>query len=188
MKLSSFMQGILITAGNAIIVIGVLFWSGRVTEKTLYDKYAIGFESISIAVSDEQKAVQFYAEVLNFTPLIESKGSIRRHVVGFELPGKKRLYFHEKKLRESDAQSAGSAVYAGSALIIQVKNGFDAFHQALVSRSGRPPLELEERDFLTASKPGRISVVFQGSYGEQFVASDPDGNLVLFYRGRKIRV
>ena len=182
------MQGILITFLNAILVVSVLLWSGRVTEKTLYDKYAIGFESISIAVSDIQKAVRFYTEVLNFKPLVESKGAIRRHVVGFELPGKKRLYFHKKKASVTQIASSGSPTTASSALIIQVKNGFKTFHKALVSRSNKPAIVLEEHNFLSSCRPGLVSAIFQGSYGEQFVASDPDGNLILFYRGRKLRV
>jgi len=182
------MQGILITLGNAVLVLAVLYWSGRVTEKTLYDQHAISVESISIAVSDVQKAARFYSDVLNFKPLFETKGAIRRNTVGFELPDKKRLYFHKRISPTAVQCSAETPKTAESALIMQVKNGFQSFHKALLSRSGQEAQVLAGQDVLSSCMPGSISEIFKGSYGQQFIASDPDGNLILFYQGRKLRV
>jgi catechol 2,3-dioxygenase-like lactoylglutathione lyase family enzyme len=174
-------QSILLFLSYTIIIVGVFVYSGKTREKTLYDKYTIYPESTVMRVSDLDKAKSFYSQVLDF-PLLKSKGSPpAQNIVGFQLPGKRRLFVQSTPCL-SDCERVNRS---SEALLVRVRNGFMKLHRELAARFDRPEQKIDQVNYWDTMTAGGITEIFDGNWGKQFVISDYDGNLLIFYRPKK---
>lgn len=160
------------------IVIAVLYWSGRVSEKTLYDKYIISLDGTAMPITDKNGAARFYSQVLNFDPIWkEDEQSEQKSIIGFELPGKRHIV-----LDFSDDQPPRARQIYSVMPVIRVRNGFDKLHAELVRRSASPAQPVAHGNHFQVLPPATVSEVFDGPLGSEFVVTDLDGNRLLFYR------
>jgi catechol 2,3-dioxygenase-like lactoylglutathione lyase family enzyme len=174
-------QSILLFFSYTIIIVGVFVWSGKFREKTLYDKYTIYPESTVMRVSDLDKAKSFYSQVLDF-PLLKGKGyPPSQNIVGFQLPGKRKLFLQAAPC----ASNCDGAAHSSEALLVRVRNGFMKLHRELAPRFDKPEQKIEQVNYWDTVAPGGITEIFDGNWGKQFVVSDYDGNLLIFYRPHK---
>ena len=179
--MSSTAQGILVALINGAVICGVCVWSGRFAERTIYDRYIVRFESTSIPVRDREVARDFYSRVLNFTPLPAQHDTDK--LIGFQLPEKRRLVL---ELRDATGTQPKAADESNTGLLVlRVRNGFEKLHEELVNRSGCTTQPVTPTNYLSNTKPGCISEIFEGERGWEFAVSDPDGNHLLFYRPKR---
>lgn len=170
-----------ITAAAYSLIIAATFWwsSGVVEKKSLYDRYIVNVEGGVLSVSDIGRAVNFYTDVLDFSP-VRKKGE--DGVIGFKFNNRQVLYL---SLTPGTPQRPPGL----QTVILRVRNGFDKLHRALLTRRGNKAVQLRENSYrgdLERMAPGAVSEVAELPWGREFVVKDPDGNTFIFYSARRI--
>jgi catechol 2,3-dioxygenase-like lactoylglutathione lyase family enzyme len=173
-------QPVLVFSCYTAIIILVCAYSGVAARKTLYDKYLIKPEGAVIHVADVDRAIDFYRDVLDFS-LAESDQDTEGER-SLSLLGKKKLFLEPVPTRDGSGYQRPSA----AAILIRVRNGFEKLHQELIARLGAPPQHIGHANYWESMQPGTISEIFQGQWGNQFAVCDPDGNMLVFYRPRRL--
>jgi len=97
-----------------LVMAGVLWWSSRVEGPSVYDRYIARLEGVTIAVSDENRARQFFGEILDFPPLEGESG--------VSLPDGHKLHF-----KVTAAPTPGE-VY------LDIRNGLGRLHDIMKQR------------------------------------------------------
>lgn len=158
------------------IVFGTLWWTSSVTNVTIYDKYLVRFEGVSLAVRDPERSIGFYREVLNFIPLPASLATEHsENRTGVLLPDKRKLFFE----RAQDSAEPRSPL-----VVLRVRNGFDRLHRELSERLAR--FRAASGDSTPPAGANRaISPIHSESWGEEFTVTDDDGNGVVFLQPRR---
>ncbi len=170
-----------------------MVYSGeRIESATLYDRFNVLTEAVVIPTNNQEKAVEFYDAVLDFSPIYE-RNDPKGKVIGFNLPEKRKIYFspfpqtgEELVGKQSTAPALTNS--AQVAITLRVKNGFPRLHRQLVARSGRNEFPLSQTNFREefASIPhGSVSAVVEQPWGNEFIVRDLDGHYFIFYRPRK---
>ena len=158
-----------------IIICGTLWWTSTITQVTVYDKYLVRFDGVRLGVSNIGKAVAFYDEVLNFLRPSKPKLStasdgapeVNEVSAEFFLPDKRRLYL------EQSEQTPGART---PEIILRVRNGFEPLHREILVRVKR---------FSSDTSPiASVSPVQKQPWGEEFVVTDPDGNIIVFRKAK----
>ena len=185
--MSNSFRTLLTVSVYTIIIIGTTILSGQIFDrKTLYDRFIVTPEGSILLSTDVDRTVRFYTEVLDFTPIM-SHGTPVPQVLGFLTPGNQRILLNLIPLFQS-----GSAVAAPkpetrlgtSAIVFRVKNGFPAFHENVVKRSGAPTHPLTGERYILdvdALPQGHVTSVASLPWGSEFVVKDFDNNLLIFY-------
>lgn len=155
---------------NTAIIVGVIFVSSFVTQKTIYDRFIVKMEGVKIIVSDYQQALHYYGDVLNFSP-IRAKGSKR--ITGFRLPDSRKLIL--------DVQDEHSTVGSSpnTAAVLRVRNNILGLHREIIKRSDKPSQHLSPNSNQLA--PGATSEIETKPWGLQFAVKDYEGNQIIFY-------
>ncbi|HQH27717.1 MAG TPA: VOC family protein [Oligoflexia bacterium] len=183
--MSRTLQSVLVFFCYVAIILCVAVYSGRTGQKTLYDRYLIKPEGAIIQVADIERSVSFYNTVLDF-PLADSRDS--QTTRSFVLPGPRRLILEAVPARQSDTdnQTDSRNLPRSAAVLIRVRNGFEKLHKEYASRLGRPAQPITNTSYWDDMQPDSISEVFHGEWGIQFAVRDPDGNMIVFYRPRRL--
>ncbi|MDD2943371.1 MAG: hypothetical protein PHC51_10455 [bacterium] len=169
-------------------------FSGMMSSKTLYDTYYARQAGAIVSTSDLLQAHKFYGETLNLSPSTKPSGRIINAQTTYTLPGGSVIILSHPSSPDDTNRSN---------LLIRVRNGFQALHHAIVERSGNNPIEIDWDEYdpaplreyqrqslqnLRLKKPvsspkqhGLISKIIKRSWGEEFVALDPDGNALTYY-------
>lgn len=156
-----------------ITIVGVCFWSGTVSQKTLYDKYIISLDGLLVPSQSKDNQVDFYSKILDFQPLRHPAEDASREIFSFQFPGKRKLLIEQ--VQETPSITP----------IIRVRNGFQKLHNALVRRSGQPEQPTGSNLDWTKIAKGTVSNVFDGSFGPEFLVCDAEGNKILFYNAER---
>lgn len=166
---------IAITLANAAIIIGVLLWSGRVTE-------LVSFEGVMVPVSKLDSAARFYYEILQF-PALLNQDSGSESPAGVVLPDGRKLLFHLLPSQSGNAEEHGKAM-AGSmtstTVILKVKSGLKSLHAKIVQRLNGQAQQLGPDDYTHQLKKGSVSVLQKLRWGREFAVKDLDGNVLIF--------
>lgn len=141
-----------------IVIIGVLFSSTNIAEKTLYDRFIVNLEGISLQVENPQDSLRLLHEVLDFVPF--ETAHKKTAVLGVTLPDQRKILL--------EPLMAGDSSHS-PAIIIRVRNGFKKLHKKLLKRVESKP----EASF-------RISAIIEGVFGSQFLVEDNSGTRLLF--------
>ncbi len=157
-----------------VVIIGTLFWSGKTVEKTLYDKYIIYLEGAVLPTSDQKASAEFYGQVLDFNPAGPDSAPTFGPTA-FLITEKKRLYIHPTVSEHRH----------GPVLLVRVRNGFKQLHEEILKRYGTEAQRVEPGSAIDEIEAGKVSQIFRGTRGDQFVVSDPSNNRILFYRHRR---
>lgn len=162
-------------------ILGVMYWSGGSVERTVYNRYIVRPESVSVATSDLGASARFLRDVLQFAEIVPKVRNPGGSLL-FQAPGGLYLSLGERR---------GTAGHDGSTeIVFRVRNGFPKLHQFFERRL---------RDFNAASKdrPGdhippnaarpdrgipSITPISERPAGEEFTVQDPDGNRFVFFR------
>ena len=147
-----------VVAAYTAIVLASMYYSGQVSEKTLYNRFVVSVEGLTFPSSNVQRSSEFYANVLDFKKL-PGGDSVEKNDALFELPSGEKLLARETKSALSPSEVA-----------FRVRNGFEKLHKELTNRTKK----------LTTG--ARVSTIVKRPWGEEFVANDPDGNRFVFYR------
>jgi len=158
-----------------VIIVGTVIWSGRIVEKTLYDKYIIYLEGIILPVTDLEATSEFYRDVLNFTEL-EKSPAVAFGERAFIIANQKKLF-----LRQIAEEKRLTPV-----IVVRVRNGFKKLHQSLLRRfGGKAQMMLNDDDF-SKMDTGRVSqIITWKNPGDQFFLSDQNHNIIIFYQQRR---
>ncbi len=162
------------------VIFGVMFWSGRTTQKTIYDTFVVHVEGNVIPVANIARSERFFQKVLDFQILrpdirtAPTSNIENRAAVGVQLPDGAKVFF------ETDAKS-GAASHAPIVTVLRVRNGFKKLQQTLVSRSGRPEYRNTQRNYLSEMDPEMVSEIVTRRWGDEFVVTDPDNNRFIFF-------
>ncbi len=140
------------------IVLASMYYSGQVSEKTLYDRFIVTVEGLTFSSSDIERSTDFYSTVLDFKK-IPGGDSLEKNDALFELPTGEKLLARGTKSPISPSE-----------VVFRVRNGFEKLHDELASRTKK-----------VTSEP-RVTPISKRPWGEEFVARDPDGNRFVFYR------
>lgn len=151
---------------NALIIFGVFFWSGTRTERTVYDRYAIGLGALEFSVSNHEAAKTFYHEVLALKPVTLGNFGSFFSRSALELPDGTLIMLREA---EKLASSSEEAEYfpARGRVFVRVRTGIERLHQILLSAQAKHSL-------------GQISEIKRIEGGAFFTAADPDGNEIIY--------
>ena len=144
------------------IAIAVLFWSGKSSEKRLYDKYIVRSSGLVFDVLDQETTKNFYQSVLDI-PIENSSPKSFKAV----LPDGLVIEFKKK----STILPSNLQINSGGMLKLRVKNGFEQLHASLLQK---------EKQF--QSYNGEISKIEESKKGKEFLVIDPSGNKLLFYK------
>ena len=174
-RMSPAKEFIALFLSYTVLILAVFFFSGKIDEKTLYDRYVIRLEGATFRVTDLERSRGFYSNVLDFTLDAESEDD---SLAVIELPGKKWLFLR----KDSEQNSTGSSprpIGTGQ-IVVRVRNGFDSLHVHLLARSGKKeqPLVADQPEFPRES----ISEIVKRPWGREFIVSDPDGNRLVFFK------
>lgn len=157
------------------IIFAVMFWSGWHTQKTIYDRFVVHVEGNILDVSDTQRSLSFYRDVLDFSIAPARDNS---PMTGVLLPDDSKIF-----LRSSPRSAAAAG--RPSTLVVKVRNGFEKLQSSLVRRSGKPEYRNTRRNYLEEMDSGMISEIVERAWGQEFVACDPDGNRVIFFKANR---
>ena len=186
MNLSQQKQQVLLVVLYTAIIGGAVYWSGKFTSRTLYDKYIVLLEGVEIPVKNLDKAAYFYRNVLDFRPIYRDKEG-KSDILGFELLEGRKIFLNP--IRSGDAQSGAPTdppeVSDPSVVVLRVRNGLEQLQQELVRKSKRSAPTLSASDSANKVPRGRVSNIVVRPYGEEFYVKDLDGNVLVFYRPNK---
>lgn len=143
------------------VLVGAMWWSGKVTEPTIYDRYRVRLEGVGIHVSELTRSVVLYRDILSFEPLPGHKAQR----AGFSLPDKRKLFVR-----------AGGPEGAGSEIVLRVRNGFARLHEHLRGRIAT----LGEGENIPTITP-----MLEVPWGEEFTVTDYDGNRFVYFLPRR---
>lgn len=156
------------------IIIGIsVLWSGTTVEKTLYDRYIIYNEGLILHAKDAAASRKFYADILDFPAFLSTKGFTSLGDFGFALGEQQSVYLRDKDVADTTP-----------IVLVRVRNGFFKLHGELLKRLGSAAQIVVPETALSEISPGKVSEVYRGPLGDQFVVRDPSGNRVLFYQKR----
>ena len=157
----------------SMLIIGTILYSSRVTERTLYDRFIVGFEGVLLKTSDQGRSLGFYRDKLDFPPIYDvSKGD--KKIVGFSLGGDRRLVLSPDAFSGRD-----------TSVLLKVRNGIEGLYTKLSKRLGQNGITLPEPTKSSSLPPESISELKTKTYGKEFVVSDPDGNRLIFYTPKR---
>jgi catechol 2,3-dioxygenase-like lactoylglutathione lyase family enzyme len=145
-----------------VTLFGVMYLSGRSTERSVFEAYSARIKAVELTVKDVERASHFYTHSLGFRTIETRPGSESL----LEIPGGVRLH-----LRRGEA--------APQTLYIAVKNGFKGLHAAITKQSGCMTSQTTERT------PNCITSVFKVDNQKVFVGVDPDQNRTVFYTANR---
>ena len=178
-------QTLLTVCAYTIIIVGTMILSGKIFDrKTLYDRFIVRPEGNILFSTDMERTVRFYTEVLDFVPIMSHEGAVPQ-VIGFLAPGNQRMLLNllppsaEGTKRQEHPTQLGT-----SAMVFRVRNGFPAFHEHIVERSGASTHPLSQESYVkdVSDLPsGHVSAVASLPWGSEFVVKDYDNNLLIFY-------
>ena len=143
------------------LIVGTMWWSGTVTAPTVYDKYLVKLEGMSIRVKNLERAIPLYRDVLSFG-ILPAEGT---DAAGFLLPDRRKLFV---KLAKDEPGSAE--------VVLRVRNGFNRLYDRLKGRIE----ELKDK-----SAGAAISPITPQAWGEEFVITDYDGNRFVYFLPRR---
>ena len=145
------------------VILGVMYISAIRSGKSLYDTIRVTTAGIVLPVESVDRSFSFYRDVLDFDPFVDSGDG--RSKLGVYLPGGQKLAF-----------SAGEKPLGKTVTIdIKVYNAFDRLYAQLRRKSESLSLQC-------------ISDITPVGNARQFVVTDPDGNRLVFYSGRGLKV
>lgn len=171
---------ITVTIVNFAIIIGVTWWSGTLRERNIYDEYRIKLDSFVLLVDDLEESIEFYSRVLNFSRVKESSNSA---VATFQFPDGQRLVL-AKKQQNQFSQIASDIFAKPQTIVLNIRNRFEDFHQTMLQRSGSSALPISAiHNPLTQTEAKKVSTIESHDWGKEFVVTDPDGNIFVFYTG-----
>lgn len=172
---------ITVTILNTAIILGVVWWSGTVRDKNLYDRYRLTLDSIVFVVNNIETSSEFYSKVLNFSPNKESDNSSSS---SFQLPDGQRIFL-VSKTQNQFSKVVTNIFSRPNAVVLNLRNRLEEFHEIMVVRSGKEALTLEDMSSaLQKPTPQRVSQIIDQPWGKEFIVTDPDGNLFVFYSGK----
>lgn len=140
------------------IVLASMYYSGQVSEKTLYDRFIVTVEGLTFPSSNIERSTDFYSSVLDFKK-IPGGDSLEKKDALFELPTGEKLLARET-----------TAAISPSEVVFRVRNGFDKLHRELTARTKKTTAD------------SKVTPISKRPWGEEFIAHDPDGNRFVFYR------
>lgn len=183
--MSKGLQTVLTVFAYTIIIVGTMILSGQIFDrKTLYDRFIVRPEGSILFSTDMERTVRFYTEVLDFVPIMSHETTVPQ-VVGFLAPGDQRILLNLiPPAGGKQLQSEPQTQLGNSALVFRVKNGFPAFHESIVQRSGVQTHPLTQERYLNdvlGLPSGHVSSVASLPWGNEFVVKDFDNNLLIFY-------
>lgn len=171
---------ITVTIVNFAIIIGVTWWSGTVRERNIYDQHRIKLDSFVLLVDDFEKSVDFYSRVLNFSPY---KNNNKKDVAIFQFPDGQRVVL-AKKRQSQLSQIADNIFSKPQTIVLNLRNRLEEFHKAMVDRSGSSATPLSSiSSSLQQIVPEKVSTIQSHAWGKEFIVTDPDGNIFVFYTG-----
>jgi len=160
--------------------VGTFWISGSLTGRaTLYDQYLVRLEGAVISTSNVELATKFYSEVLDLPSIRQGVSS---EVVGFQLPGDRRLFLRHTKRKALNIGDDDGVI------AIRVRNGFEKLHRQIVSRSAAPAVALSKDNYLDAISilpGGRVSEILELEGGAEFLVKDFDGNKLVYFEPKK---
>ncbi len=161
-----------------VIVVATLWWTSSVTSVTIYDKYVVRFEAVSLSCSEPARTAMFYRDVLNFLPISASAQTLHTpDRIGFQLPDKRKLLF------ERTAQHG--PVSEHPAVVLRVRNGFERLHRELRDRLSRFLAEHPPAGGHTVRVQPAVSPIHSQPWGEEFSVDDEDGNTFIFLQPKR---
>jgi hypothetical protein len=166
---------IAITLVNAAVIIGVLLWSGRVTE-------LVSFEGVMLPVSKLDRAARFYYEILQF-PALLSQDSGAESPAGVVLPDGRKLLFHLLSPPLTNGEELGKVAKApmtATTVILKVKSGLKSLHAKIVRRLNGQAQQLSSDDYTSNLPRGGVSALQKLRWGREFAVKDLDGNVLIF--------
>lgn len=168
-------QFIIVATSYIVIICGTMYYSGIATTASIYDKFFISSEGIIIPTTDYKRAIEFYHNILDFDPIYSNSAhkSID-NIVGFKINRFLSLFLVQRT-------AAAGPTSPGSTFVIRVRNGFEKLHKILINRTyTKLEVKATESNYLDLDEKGTISSIIQKPWGKEFVASDFDGNKVIF--------
>lgn len=171
---------ITVTIVNFAVIIGVTWWSGTLRERNIYDEHRIKLDSFVLLVENLEDSVDFYSRVLNFSP---HKSGNKTNVAVFQFPDGQRVVL-AKKQQNQLSQIAENFFARPQTIVLNLRNRFEEFHQAMVQRSGSSAQPLSSiGNSLLQTTPKQVSTIQTHDWGREFIVTDPDGNIFVFYTG-----
>ena len=160
-----------VAAVYAITILSVIFISGKITSKTIYDKFIVNFDGIYVNTNNKNDFIKFYTEVLNFKPLFNNNSE---EIYGFEISDNNKILINSKKKPNSNFHKIN--------ITIKVRNGFSKLHNELKSR-------ISKYKFVNKNNNSEklISQITKVDWGEKFTISDPEGNRYNFIKSKRRR-
>jgi catechol 2,3-dioxygenase-like lactoylglutathione lyase family enzyme len=155
----------------------VLAFCSTSSPQSIYDKYLVRMEGVTIAISNVRTANDFYTDVLDF----EAIKSTTHGVLSYLLPDGKKLFL-VPKTKQNIRYVVDHFFPNNNNVLIYVRNGFGQLHETISKRSKLPNYSLSEEKGAIAGLPQHVSNIEKTKWGEYFVATDPDGNNLVFYR------
>ncbi len=157
----------------SMLIIGTILYSSRVTERTLYDRFIVGFEGVLLNSTDLSRSLSFYRDKLDFPPIYDVRKGDKK-IVGFRMGGDRKLMLSNEALSGRD-----------TSVLLKVRNGIDGLYKKLSTRLGHHGATLPELTNSQSFPPESISELKNRTYGKEFVVSDPDGNRLIFYTSKR---
>ncbi len=139
------------------VILATLWWSGWVTNPSVYDRYLARLEGVSISVQDIERSRTFFQDVLNFAPAGTSKRALL-------LPDRRKIFLNQ------------FAAPAPSELVLRVRNGFPRLYEILKKRIDALP-DSEGKPALTP--------ITEQTWGDEFILTDYDQNRFVYYRPKR---
>lgn len=102
-------EGTILWIVNMAVILAVFYWSGKSSERIIYDRYLARLESVELEVADKKTAQLFYSKVLDLRKTKDSETS-------YFLPDNRSLLLTE---RPDPTKSH---------LLLRVRNGFERLH------------------------------------------------------------
>ncbi len=163
-------QSSLLFLAYTTIIFGTMYLSGKVSELSLYDRFIIDFHGAILSYKDYNKSVNFYSDILNFTPI---KSKDKKSIVGFKISKYNKFYLKKEKTPQKSSKST---------IIVRVRNGFKELHSELIVRSEKPIQKANKNNYLSLDIKGAITQIVKRKWGEEFVAYDYNGNKIVFLK------
>ena len=112
-----------------------------------------------------------------------SPSSSKKDIAVFQFPDGQRVVL-AKKQQSQLSQIAGNLLAKPQTIVLNLRNRFEEFHQAMLERSGSSAQPLSSiGDTLLQTAPKKVSTIQTHAWGREFIVTDPDGNIFVFYTG-----
>ncbi len=167
---------------TAVILSAFFASSSVIKKKSLYDRYLVAVEGGVLAVKDLGRSMKFYSEVMDLKPVSSKKMPEGGQLLGFKTSNRHVLYV--SLIPGEEQRPLGEQT-----VIFRVRNGFEQIYQDIRSRLKNMVYETSMTDYresIDRMPPGSLSSIVEFSWGSEFVVKDPDSNIFIFYKARKI--